>query len=55
VHESIYEEFVRKSVERAKQRTTGDPIESKSEAGPVVSIFIWPDTPTITEEENDLH
>lgn len=36
VHESIYDEFVRKSVERAKKRTVGDPFELTNENGPQV-------------------
>jgi acyl-CoA reductase-like NAD-dependent aldehyde dehydrogenase len=36
VHESIYEEFVRKSVERAKKRTVGDPFEPATENGPQI-------------------
>jgi retinal dehydrogenase len=33
VEESIYDEFVRKSVERAKKRTVGDPFDLKNENG----------------------
>lgn len=36
VHEDIYDEFVRKSVERAKKRTVGDPFELTNENGPQV-------------------
>lgn len=36
VHESIYDEFVKRSVERAKIRCTGDPFDKKSENGPQV-------------------
>lgn len=36
VHEDIYDEFVRKSVERAKKRTVGDPFDPKNENGPQV-------------------
>jgi acyl-CoA reductase-like NAD-dependent aldehyde dehydrogenase len=36
VHESIYDEFVKKSVERAKKRTVGDPFDVKNENGPQV-------------------
>ena len=36
VHESIYEEFVKRSVERAKKRTVGDPFDPKNENGPQV-------------------
>jgi len=37
VHESIYDEFVKKSVEKAKQRKVGDPYEADVEQGPQVS------------------
>lgn len=33
VQEEIYDEFVRKSVERAKKRTVGDPFDFKNENG----------------------
>jgi len=33
VHESIYDEFVKKSVERAKKKTVGDPFDLKNESG----------------------
>jgi len=36
VHESIYDEFVKKSVERAKKRTVGDPFDLKVENGPQI-------------------
>jgi acyl-CoA reductase-like NAD-dependent aldehyde dehydrogenase len=36
VHESIYDEFVKKSVERAKKRTVGDPFVLTNENGPQV-------------------
>jgi acyl-CoA reductase-like NAD-dependent aldehyde dehydrogenase len=36
VHESIYDEFVKRSVERAKKRTVGDPFDAKNENGPQV-------------------
>lgn len=36
VHESIYDEFVKRSVERAKKRTTGDPFKMENENGPQV-------------------
>ncbi len=37
VEESIYDEFVRKSVEKAKKRVIGDPFDMKTESGPQVS------------------
>jgi acyl-CoA reductase-like NAD-dependent aldehyde dehydrogenase len=36
VEESIYDEFVERSVERAKKRTVGDPFDPKNEQGPQV-------------------
>lgn len=36
VHESIYDEFVKRSVKRAMKRTTGDPFKSENENGPQV-------------------
>jgi len=38
VHESIYDEFVKRSVERAKKRTTGDPFKNENENGPQVVL-----------------
>ena len=38
VHEDIYDEFVRKSVERAKRRTVGDPWDNP-ENGPQVCYY----------------
>jgi len=36
VHEKIYDEFVRASVEKAKKRVVGDPFDPKTEQGPQV-------------------
>ncbi|XP_038072135.1 retinal dehydrogenase 1-like [Patiria miniata] len=36
VQEDIYDEFVKKSTERAKKRVVGDPYNDKSESGPVI-------------------
>ena len=36
VEESIYDEFVAKSVERAKRRTVGNPFDPNNEQGPQV-------------------
>jgi acyl-CoA reductase-like NAD-dependent aldehyde dehydrogenase len=36
VQDAIYDEFVKRSVERAKKRTVGDPFDSKNESGPQV-------------------
>ena len=40
VEESIYDEFVKKSVEKAKQRIIGDPFDMKTESGPQVSYSL---------------
>ena len=37
VQEDIYDEFVKRSVERAKRRTVGDPFDLKNESGAQVS------------------
>jgi len=37
VQDTIYDEFVRKSVERAKKRTVGNPFDAQIEQGPQVS------------------
>jgi len=37
VHESIYDEFVKRSVQRAQKRTTGDPFLAENENGPQVT------------------
>ena len=39
VQEGIYDEFVRRSVERAKKRTVGNPFDPKNENGPQVYKF----------------
>lgn len=36
IHEKIYDEFVERSVERAKNRTVGDPFDLNTEQGPQV-------------------
>jgi len=36
VHENIYDEFVKASVEKAKRRVVGDPFDAKTEQGPQV-------------------
>ena len=38
VQESIYDEFVKKSVERAKNRTVGDPMDCVTQQGPQVRL-----------------
>lgn len=40
VHDDIYEEFVERSVDRAKSRTVGDPFDLKTEQGPQVKRWI---------------
>lgn len=36
VHEDIYDEFVKRSVARAKAKVIGDPFDPKNEYGPQV-------------------
>lgn len=38
IEESIYDEFVERSVERAKQRKVGDPFHADTEQGPQVGF-----------------
>ena len=40
VEESIYDEFVERSVERAKAKPVGDPFDPKTEQGPQVIRII---------------
>lgn len=40
VEESIYDEFVERSVERAKARTVGDPFDSNTQQGPQVGARV---------------
>ena len=40
VQEDIYDEFVKRSVERAKARTVGDPFKHQNESGPQVQNYI---------------
>ena len=39
VHESIYDEFVKKAVQRAQNRKVGDPFDDDTEQGPQVINF----------------
>jgi len=39
VEEKIYQEFVERSVERAKKRTVGDPFDDSFEQGPQVGFI----------------
>ena len=39
VQDTIYDEFVKRSVERAKKRTVGDPFSENIEQGPQVQIL----------------
>ena len=41
IEESIYDEFVAKSVERAKKRNVGNPFDMPTEQGPQVSLNWW--------------
>ena len=36
VHADIYDEFVKKTVEKAKKRVVGDPFDAKTQNGPQV-------------------
>ena len=38
VHESIYDEFVKKAVARAQNRKVGDPFDDDTEQGPQVCV-----------------
>lgn len=38
VHEDVYDEFVERSVSRAKSRVVGNPFDSRTEQGPQVSL-----------------
>ena len=40
VQEEIYDEFVKRSVEKAKERTVGDPFDAKTINGPQVCIHL---------------
>lgn len=40
VEEKIYNEFIERSVERAKKRSVGDPFNSQFEQGPQVSFCV---------------
>ncbi len=39
VQDEIYDEFVRKSVERAQRKPVGDPFDAKNEMGPLVRLL----------------
>ena len=39
VHESIYDEFVKKAVEKAQKRVIGDPFDANTQAGPQVTYL----------------
>ncbi len=36
VHESIYDEFVKRVIEKAKSLVVGDPLDSKTHLGPLI-------------------
>ena len=38
VQEDIYDEFVKKSIEKAKKRVVGNPFDQNTESGPQVSL-----------------
>lgn len=42
MHESIYDEFVKKAVDAAKKRVVGDPFKSGTQQGPQVNTAqLW--------------
>ena len=41
VQEEIYDEFVKRSVKKAKERTVGDPFDAKTINGPQVCKHLW--------------
>lgn len=41
VQEDVYDEFVERSVARAKSRVVGNPFDSRTEQGPQVSLISW--------------
>lgn len=48
MQEDVYEEFVERSVARAKSRVVGNPFDSRTEQGPQVSLtaLAWPAAPS---------
>ena len=40
VEEDIYDEFLERSVERAKNRTIGNPFDMSNEQGPQVTVML---------------
>jgi acyl-CoA reductase-like NAD-dependent aldehyde dehydrogenase len=42
VHADIYDEFVKRSIERARRRTVGDPFDRAMEQGPQVRVDVAP-------------
>jgi aldehyde dehydrogenase (NAD+) len=53
VEEKCYDEFVQKSVERAKRRTVGDPFDPKTEQGPQVDSDQFKKVMTYIEAGNE--
>ena len=45
MHESIYDEFVKKAVEAAKARVVGNPFDRETQQGPQVPICVQPQLP----------
>ena len=39
MHEDIYDEFVKRAVERAQNRKVGDPFDDDTEQGPQVGVL----------------
>lgn len=52
MHESIYDEFVKKAVARAQNRKVGDPFDEDTEQGPQVCSLNPP--PLFSHKPNSL-
>jgi acyl-CoA reductase-like NAD-dependent aldehyde dehydrogenase len=52
VQESIYDEFVEKSAERAKKRTIGNPFDLANEQGPQVHIHHGRSLPSLKHRQH---
>jgi len=52
VHEDIYDEFIKKSIERAQNRKVGDPFTENTEQGPQVHDAVFFSTNMIIKLEH---
>jgi len=52
VHEDIYDEFIKKSIERAQNRKVGDPFTEDTEQGPQVCDTVFSQHPMIIKLEH---